>query len=131
MWMLDTNVCIDAMRHRKAILHRKFAQVGWEQITISAVALSELYYGAARYPNRPDYRHEIDSFITLIYIVPWDIAAADAYGHIRSELERLGTVSGNNDMMIAAHAISRNAVLVTSDTKHFSLIHGLKLENWI
>jgi len=131
MWMLDTSICIDAMRHRRAALQKKFLQVGVEHIAISTVVLAELYYGSARYPQRPDFRREIDTFIRPIQVVSWDGHAADAYGHIRADLERRGLVSGSNDMMIAAHALSENAILVTNNVIHFASVPGLKLENWL
>jgi tRNA(fMet)-specific endonuclease VapC len=64
-------------------------------------------------------------------ILPFDDAALWAYGDLRADLERRGTPIGALDTMIAAHALSRHAMLVTNNTREFAKVPGLQLDNWI
>ena len=70
-------------------------------------------------------------FMSLLDILPFDEKTIWEYGRVRSDLERIGQPIGALDTMIAAHAMSIDAVLVTNNTKEFSRVHGLRLENWI
>jgi tRNA(fMet)-specific endonuclease VapC len=90
----------------------KFEEVEPDTLCISAVTLAELYCGAA-------IRKEIDDFTDQLTVLAWDEAAADHYGAIRTVLEKKGRVIGAMDMLIAAHARSIKAVLVTNDLRHF------------
>ena len=69
-------------------------------------------------------------FVADFEIIPFDRLEADAYGRVLDSLERKGQVIGNNDIMIAATALIRNATLVTNNTREFSRIDGLKLDDW-
>lgn len=71
----------------------------------------------------------VEQFLLQVTVLPWDSAAARLYGDLRAELERMGQTIGNLDMMIAAHALSVSAILVTSD-RVFPRIKKLKVEDW-
>jgi tRNA(fMet)-specific endonuclease VapC len=73
----------------------------------------------------------VDAFLQATTTMPWDEAAADAHGRLRAKLRRAGTPIGDFDEMIAGHALALGAVLVTDNTRHFRLVDGLALENWI
>ena len=60
----------------------------------------------------------------------FDECCTEAYGKIRADLEKNGTVIGPNDLMIAATVIRKGGVLVTHNTKEFSRIEGLRIEDW-
>jgi len=129
-WMLDTNVCIDAIRRRSPSLLSQFNKAGMENLCISTVVLSELYYGAARYPQQPQFKLDVDQFVERIKVLNWDRPAAQDYGVLRAELEKKGRTSGTLDLMIAAHARSLDVILVTNNTKHFISVPRLRLEDW-
>jgi len=131
MWMLDTDTCSYILRAHPAGAAARFKQSGPDEIGLSTVVLAELYYGACLLPNRTALRRNIEEFVRGLMLLPWDSSAADHYGDIRAELERKGTSIGGMDLMIAAHARSRGATLVTNNTKHFRRVPDLKLENWI
>jgi tRNA(fMet)-specific endonuclease VapC len=131
MWMLGTDTCSYILRAHPAAVAARFKQSAPDEIGISSVVLAELYYGAALLPHRAALRRYIEQFAGGLLLLPWDSAAADHYGDIRAGLERKGASIGGMDLKIAAHARSRNAVLVTNNTKHFRRVPGLKLENWI
>lgn len=100
-------------------------------ICISLIVLAKLYYGAARHPEGIVIRREIDNFVSRLVVIPWDENAADHYGAIRASLEKAGTLVGAMDMLIAAHAKSCAATLVTNNLREFERIKGLKLLNWV
>jgi tRNA(fMet)-specific endonuclease VapC len=129
--MLDTNICSYILKHHPTEVRDRFHEVGNDALALSAVVPAELYFGAARHPLREDIRREIDDFTARISIVPWDGRAADHYGDIRADLEKSGSPIGAMDMMIAAHARSLGATLVTNNTKHFAKVPDLSITNWL
>jgi tRNA(fMet)-specific endonuclease VapC len=131
MWLLDTNTCSYILRNRPPAVRERLKTVPSEEVVISTVVLAELYYGAALHPHAAELRRYIADFVSGLTVKPWDAAAANHYGDVRAELERKGQAIGNLDMMIAAHARSLEANLVTNNLKHFRRVPGLKLENWL
>jgi len=129
-YMLDTNICSYVLRDRPPSVRRRFEKAGAGSLAISTVVLAELYFGAARHPKRDSIRREIDDFASRVAIVPWDENAADHYGDIRAALEKNGTPIGAMDTMIAAHARSIDATLVSNDLSHFDKVRGLRTANW-
>ena len=129
-YMLDTCICSYILKQRPASVKARFDEVDADVLCISAVTLAELYYGAARHPNGDAIRKEIDDFASRLTVVAWDEPAADHYGVIRASLEKKGSPVGAMDMLIAAHARSIKATLVTNDLRHFTRIPGLKIEDW-
>jgi tRNA(fMet)-specific endonuclease VapC len=130
MWMLDTDTCSYILRAHPPQARARFKRIPPGGIGISSVVLAELFYGADRLPGRTFLREDIRQFAAGIGVLAWDAVAADHYGNIRAELERKGKLIGNMDLLIAAHARSVNAVLVTNNTREFQRVPRLKLENW-
>ncbi|MEW6219980.1 MAG: type II toxin-antitoxin system VapC family toxin [Thermodesulfobacteriota bacterium] len=129
-YMLDTNICSYVLKNRPPEVKWHFDQVGADALVVSTVVLAELYYGAARHPAGKVIRREIDDFSARLAVLPWDEAAADHYGDIRSAMERNGTPIGAMDMMIAAHARSQSCALVSNDVGHFARVPDLLTVNW-
>jgi tRNA(fMet)-specific endonuclease VapC len=101
-----------------------------EQAAISAVTAGEILYGLTKVGPSAQRRKAIDLFLAEITIYPWDLAAAEAYGHVRAHQEAKGRPIGPYDLQIAAHAIALKAVLVTHD-KVFRHVAGLAgLQDW-
>ncbi len=130
-YMLDTNICSYILKNHPAAVKQKFEEVGDGNICISTIVLAELYYGAARHPKGVVIRREIDDFVSRLVVIPWDENAADHYGAIRSSLEKAGTLVGAMDMLIAAHARSCGATLVTNNLREFDRIKGLTSLSWV
>ena len=129
-YMLDTNICSYVLRRRPPSVKQHFDEAGPGALAVSTVVLAELLFGAARHPQGAVIRREIRDLASRLEVVPWDEAAAEHYGDIRAELERAGTPLGAMDMMIAAHARSRAATLVSNETRHFARVAGLLVANW-
>ncbi len=130
-YMLDTNICSYILKSHPLSVKAHFEQVGTRDLFISTVVLAELYYGAARHPKEPTIRKEIDDFVSRLAVIPWDDIAADHYGRIQATMEKNGTPIGAMDMMIAAHARSQGATLVSNNIQHFDKVPGLLMANWV
>jgi tRNA(fMet)-specific endonuclease VapC len=92
--------------------------------------LSELEYGAAKSARPEQNKLAIVEFLAPLEILPYDDMAAQEYGKVRVYLEKQGTPIGSMDMLIAAHALSLNCILVTNNESEFRRIPALKIENW-
>jgi tRNA(fMet)-specific endonuclease VapC len=128
-YLLDTNISSYLIKGNVPAVRLRLNRIPISQISISAVTEGELRYGVARLPGATKLRRNVEEFLRLVTVLPWDSAAALHYGNLRAELEKLGQPIGNFDMLIGAHALAVGAVLVTSDLV-FSRIKNLKVENW-
>jgi tRNA(fMet)-specific endonuclease VapC len=129
--MLDTNICIYIIkRHPQSVLDR-FSAFPVGDIGISSITLAELEYGAAKSAQPKKNREALEEFVSPLDIATFDRDAAESYGRIRATLERKGLPIGAMDMLIAAHALSLGANLVTNNEAEFRRVSGLRVENWI
>ncbi|WP_386692620.1 MULTISPECIES: type II toxin-antitoxin system tRNA(fMet)-specific endonuclease VapC [unclassified Lonepinella] len=128
-YMLDTNICIYAIKQNPIHVVQKLAQYE-DQVCISSVTLMELYYGADKSSNPVKNRFEIDYFVGNLVVLDYDAKASSHTGNIRADLARKGMPIGAYDSMIAGHARSQGLVCVTNNTKEFERVDGLMLENW-
>ena len=93
---------------------------------------AEMSYGLKALPARHRLHESVRRYFNVVAVLPWATEAADVYAEIKHQLKIAGTPIGELDMMIAAHAIAADAVLVTNNTRHFERIKlPLVLENWI
>jgi tRNA(fMet)-specific endonuclease VapC len=131
MYMLDTNTCIYVLKNHSRNLRQKFNAI--KNICISSVTFGELCFGIENGKNamRESRWEQLDLFTQRLLIDPWDEDAARHYGFIRARLKQQGTPIGNNDLLIASHARSMNAVLVTNNVQEFNRVPDLSIENWI
>lgn len=127
-YILDTDIASYLIRGDHEAVTKKFSEL-YDSCVISSITAAELQYGAKKRNNK-QLTQKVKAFCDLVEIVPWDEDAAKAYAKLRVELETSGTPIGNMDMLIAASALARKAVLVTNNTEHFSRIKDLKLNNW-
>ena len=130
MNLLDTNVCIALLRKRTPRVAERMAAVGADGLCISSITAGELFVGALK-SGRPQANvADVRSFVSSIKTLSFDTEAARLYGFIRSTLERTGEVIGPLDMLIAGHAASINATLVTNNVREFTRVPGLRIEDW-
>ena len=130
-YMLDTNICIYVIKHKPEHVITRFLQHDPEEICISSITYAELMYGAEKSQFPDKNKMAVSLFLSPITILEYGDSAAERYGRIRANLERMGTPIGQMDMLIASHAISRKLILVTNNTKEFKRVDGLLLENWV
>ena len=129
-YILDTNICVFIIRQRLPLVLQRFAQFLPDELGISTVTLSELRYGADKSSNPSKNHAALDSFLAPLLIIDFDSECADYYGKVRSDLERRGIPIGPLDTLIAAQSLRMKIPLVTNNTKEFSRVPGLQLEDW-
>lgn len=128
MHLIDTNIAIHARDGTRSIIERMIQHQGG--MALSALSLAELQRGlVSDLVAAPLRRLRLGIFLENLPVVSFDANAADAYGQI---IAACGWVRGRDfDRMIAAHALSLNATLVTNNERDFRDIPGLAVENWL
>jgi tRNA(fMet)-specific endonuclease VapC len=129
-YLLDTNACIQFLNQRNSAISTRLAAVQRDEVVICQIVKAELYCGAYKSARREANLALLAKFFGQFVSLPFDDAAAEAYGRLRAELARRGTLIGPNDLMIAAIALARDLTLVTHNTVEFSRVPGLRLDDW-
>ena len=131
MYMLDTNTCIYVLKNRSHRLRHRFKVS--RSLCISVITYSELCYGIENSPAALCRQRwaQLQDFTRMLLIEPLGEAVGQYYGRLRAVLRRQGRPIGNNDLFIAAHALSLGSVLVTNNEREFSQVPDLTLENWL
>jgi tRNA(fMet)-specific endonuclease VapC len=129
-YLLDTNVCVDYLNGRFPSVIARLQEARPDEVCTSSIVAAELRYGAEKSSHRRQNHARLDELLGEIAVVDFDVEAAATYGRLRATLERDGTVIGPNDMLIGAHALALRVVLVTDNTREFSRVRGIRLQNW-
>lgn len=133
IYMLDTDICSYIMReHAQSVLETLYTKTSEDHdLCISVITYQELRFGATRIGSTK-YHQRIDSFSERIdFIADWGTEQADAFAKTQTTLFEKGTPIGFTDTMIASHAMTLNATLVTNNIRHFANVDGLTYENWV
>ena len=128
-YLLDSDICIYAMKHRAPPLLRRldrFAPVS----ALSVIVYGELCFGQRASGRRNEALVYLTTLLETIRVLPLPPDAGARYGEIRAELERRGQPIGANDMWIAAHALAEDLTLVTNNEREFGRVANLRVENW-
>lgn len=129
--LLDTNTCVAHLRFPDRIpIARRLEEMNASDVVLCSVVKAELTYGVLRSRDTASNLAKLARFFARFVSLPFDDAAAETYGHIRSELARKGTPIGPNDLMIAAIARANDLTLVTHNTAEFGRVSGLRIEDW-
>jgi len=128
LFMLDTDTVSYALRGIGDVA-ANVASRSRSVLCLSAITVAELRYGADNRQSRKIHQ-AIDAFLTGVEVLPFDAAAATTFGKVATALSAAGTPIGQLDTLIASHALSVRAVLVSNNQKHHSRVPGLKLANW-
>lgn len=129
-YMLDTNICIYIIKKKPIQVFEIFNTLKVGDVCISSITLAELEYGVykSQFPERN--KLALANFLAPITILPFSDRASVIYGQIRADLEKQGQIIGAYDLLIAAHALSEDLIMVTNNTKEFRRIPNLTLKNW-
>ena len=133
MYLLDTSACITLIRRRgegSDRMLRRLTRQAVADVAISTLTVAELEYGVAKSADPATNRGYLDQFLLPLQILPFDDAAALAYGSVRAALETRGIGIGPIDTLLAAQALSLDAIMVTHNTKEFARVPGLAVEDW-
>jgi tRNA(fMet)-specific endonuclease VapC len=128
--MLDTDITSYIFTHRTEKVRHRFLGFSAKEVGISAITAGELVFGFQRASSERT-RRAVERALEALVVAPFDRAAADVYGAVRSALQRRGTPIGPNDMLIAAHAIALDIPLATNNLREFRRVPGLRVENWL
>ena len=129
-YLLDTNILSDLIRNPQGRIAARIAEVDERNIRTSIVVAAELRYGATR-RGSARLTTQLETVLGALEILPWETPAERIYGELRCSLEAAGTPIGANDLLIAAHALALDHVLVSDNVRELSRVAGLKLENWL
>jgi tRNA(fMet)-specific endonuclease VapC len=126
--MLDTNA-VSYLVKKDAVMMQRVQAVPISALCISAITHGELLFGLAKRPEATRLHAAVRAFLRCVDVMPWNETVSEHYAHIRATLVRQGKTLAPLDLLIAAHAISIGAVLVTND-QAFRLLDSLRLEDW-
>ncbi len=127
-YMLDTNTVSHALKAHPEVVRRMVA-TPMAALCISAITEGELLFGLAKRPGAERLHRAVHAFLRHVDVLPWDSAVAAHYGGLRAELVRTGRTLAPLDLLIAAHALSIEAMLVTNDAA-FAQLATLTVEDW-
>ncbi len=130
MYLLDSDVCVAVMRQRLPVLAERVGAFPQGALKTSVVTAFELEFGARRSREPEQAAMVLRTFLENLQILPFDLSAALHAGQIRAELVAGGNTIGAYDLLIAGHARSAGATLVTGNVREFSRVRGLSIENW-
>jgi tRNA(fMet)-specific endonuclease VapC len=129
-FLLDTNICIALMNGNEIELRRRVRFHPVCDLGICSLVVEELFYGALKSSRPEENQNRVESFIDFYQCLPFDEQAAKKHAFLRLNLKKTGKPVGHNDLMIASIAASHQLTLVTRNTREFSQVQGLQLEQW-
>jgi tRNA(fMet)-specific endonuclease VapC len=129
-FMLDTDISSYILRDRPAVVGNRLQRVRAADVCVSVITEAELLFGVRMAGGNSELQRDVDDFLRRLNVLVWDSAAAAEYADIRSDLQGRGAPIGGMDLMIAAHARSLGATLVTNNERHFRRVNRLRVENW-
>ncbi|MEB3147662.1 MAG: type II toxin-antitoxin system VapC family toxin [Sphaerospermopsis sp.] len=129
IYLLDTDTCIYWLKNITSVTN-KIQTIGWENICICNITVAELYFGAYNSQKVAENLTRAENFIQNIAVITLDNNAVKKFGELKAELRKIGQQVADFDLLIASVALTRTYILVTNNTRHYSRISELKLENW-
>jgi tRNA(fMet)-specific endonuclease VapC len=129
LYLLDTNAFSNAIRKSSLHFNSRFAATYLPDVAISVITEAELLFGLARRPHARALAASVHALLLKVSILPWASTSARHYATLRADLEQKGQPMDDMDMMIAAHALAEDAILVTNDAA-FGRIDRLRTEDW-
>ena len=131
LYMLDTDTCAFILRRTSQKLLDRIQTVSLDRQSMSVVTLAELLYGVQVSARKKANRVAVDALVRHVAVLDWSRAAAEHYADVRADLKKRGQLIGANDLLIAAHARSLGATIVTNNVKDFRRVRQLSVENWM
>jgi tRNA(fMet)-specific endonuclease VapC len=126
---LDTNICSYILRRHPPDMVERFAVLDRRELWLSVIVAAELRFGAAKL-GQPRFHAAVEAWLAGFDVRPWPLEATHQYAQLRATLERQGKPIGGMDLMIAAHALTEDSVLVTNNAREFHRVPGLAVEEW-
>jgi len=129
-YLLDTNILSDLVRNPHGVIAQRITDVGEAHIATSIIVAAELRFGAEK-KGSDRLSAQLNAILAALPVLAMSDGVDRHYAVLRAELERDGTPIGGNDMLIAAHALTLDHILVTDNVREFERIKQLRIENWL
>lgn len=129
-YLLDSNICIYAMKNRPLQVLRRLQNVGRAVVAVSVITVLELRQGAERSQQRELAHARLDDFFGPMDALSFEASDALVAARIRAQLFRIGSPIGDFDSLIAAQALARDLIVVTNNVDEFERVPDLRIENW-
>lgn len=129
-YLLDTNICVYWLKGNRSV-EQKVLETGTDNIFISFITLSELYYGVYKSQKVEENLSALLSLESKLRVIESDSQVSETFGKLKAELQKKGRMIDDADLFIAACALANKLILVTNNEKHFQRIKSLSIENWI
>lgn len=129
-YLLDTNILSDLVRHPQGLVFQRIATVGEDSVCTSIIVACELRFGAVKNGSLRLVQ-QVERILEVFPVLSFESPIDKHYGAIRTHLEQAGTPIGPNDLLIAAHALALNLILITANTREFERVPALNLDNWL
>ena len=130
-YLLDSNICIAILKRQPEHIRRKLSAIPIGQVGLSSIVLAELCFGLEQSRQKEQNEQALQEFLDFCAVLDWPSEAAYHYGRVRYALKKAGSPIGAMDLLIAAHALALDAILVTDNIHEFQRIADLKIENWL
>jgi tRNA(fMet)-specific endonuclease VapC len=128
--LLDTDICIYVINRKRPEALERLRAYAVGEVGVSAITYAELQFGVENSARGEQNIERLERFLLPLEVVAFDAEAGRWYGRVRAQLRRAGVLIGGNDLLIAAHALSLGATLVTNNVREFERVHQLRLERW-
>jgi tRNA(fMet)-specific endonuclease VapC len=129
-YLLDTNTLSEFIRYPGGLVNKRLAVVGEAAVCTSIVVACELRFGAKK-KGSSRLEERVDEVLASLEVLPLDKESDRHYAEIRTHLSRQGRPIGSNDLLIAAHTLALDLILVTGNVDEFARVPGLSIENWL
>jgi tRNA(fMet)-specific endonuclease VapC len=129
-YLLDTNILSEFIRNPSGLVTKRLAVVGDATVCTSIVVACELRFGAKK-KGSSRLEERVDEVLASLEVLPLDKESDRHYAEIRTYLSRKGRSIGSNDLLIAAHTLALDLILVTDNVDEFARVPGLSIENWL
>ena len=130
MYLLDTNMCVFAIKRRPHNVLEIIREKSKNGIYISSLTIAELEYGVENSKQIGNNRIALLKFISLFNVISFDDTDAIQYGRLKAKLKKEGKIIGPIDMLLAAQALSKDLIFITNNVDEFVRVEGLKIEDW-
>jgi len=133
VYLLDSNILSDMMRNPQGQAAQEYRRRNLDanaRLVTSIIVAAEMRYGVDK-KSSTALGVRVDQMLASIEVLPLEAGADTRYGEVRGDLERRGQLIGPNDMLLAAHALALDAVMVTDNVEEFRRVKGLRVENWL
>jgi len=133
IYLLDSNALSELLRNPQGAVAREYKRRVLDKrvrILTSVIVACEMRYGVLKKGSAP-LAERVNALLASIEVAPFSVGAEAAYATLRVDLERRGLPIGANDMLIAAHTLELDAILVTDNVREFKRVKGLRVENWL